>query len=72
MNDFESIIKFMQSPLGRMLFNAGKDLVTNHVIPYMKQSSMRPVDMPEEEVEQRAKEEFQTVNDFDLQQEKDK
>lgn len=67
MNDFEGIIKFMQSPLGRMLFNAGKDVVTNHVIPYVRNNTMRPPKMSEEEVAARAQEEFQTVNDFDLQ-----
>lgn len=69
MNDFEGIIKFMQSPLGRMLFNAGKDVVTNHVIPYVRNNTMRPVNMSEEEVAARAQEEFQTVKDFDLEHE---
>lgn len=69
MSEFDGIIKFMQSPTGRMIFNALKDVAVNHVIPHYRNSVTRPVDMSEEEMKKKAKEEFQTVDDFDLQHE---
>ncbi|MGL5386658.1 MAG: hypothetical protein ACRDCA_12520 [Serratia sp. (in: enterobacteria)] len=72
MNDLDGIIKFMQSPLGRMLVNGGKEFFTNHLFPYFRQSmagSMKPVEMSEEEIHQRAKDEFATVDDFDIEPE---
>ncbi|CNI68386.1 hypothetical protein CBW53_02870 [Yersinia frederiksenii] len=70
MNELDGIIKFIQSPLGKMLTNASKDIVMNHIIPYVKNNAMRPVDMSEGEQERRAKEEFATVDAFDLKGEK--
>lgn len=67
MSEFDSIVKFIQSPLGRMLFNAGKDVVTNHIIPYMRDNASKPVHMSPEEQERRAKDEFVDVSgDFDI------
>ncbi|MEX2990350.1 hypothetical protein [Serratia fonticola] len=68
-NELDGIIRFMQSPIGRMIINGGKDFFTNHLFPYMRQNfqgSMKPVDMPEAEQQARAKDEFMTVSDFDL------
>lgn len=69
MNELDGIIKFMQSPLGRMLVSGGKDFFTNHLFPYFRDgmaSGMKPVDMSEEERKQRAADEFATVDDFDI------
>lgn len=67
MNEFDSIVKFIQSPLGRMLFNAGKDVVTNHILPYMRDKASQPVNMSQEEQERRAQSEFMDVSgDFDI------
>lgn len=67
MNELDSIMKFIQSPLGRMLFNAGKDVVTNHIIPYMRDNASKPVNMSPEEQERRAQSEFVDVSgDFDI------
>lgn len=67
MNELDSIMKFIQSPLGRMLFNAGKDVVTNHVIPYLRDNASKPVKMTPEEQERRARDEFVDVSgEFDI------
>jgi hypothetical protein len=66
-SEFDSIVKFIQSPLGRMLFNAGKDVVTNHIIPYMRDNASKPVNMSQEEQERRAQSEFVDVSgEFDI------
>lgn len=69
MKEIDGIIKFAQSPLGQMLFNGGKDFVTNHLFPFAKMymaGAMRPVNMDELEREYRAQEEFATVDEFDI------
>lgn len=67
MNELDGIMKFIQSPLGRMLFNAGKDVVTNHIIPYMRENASKPVNMSPEEQERRANSEFVDVSgEFDI------
>lgn len=67
MSEFDSIVKFIQSPLGRMLFNAGKDVVTNHILPYVRDNASKPVNMSQEEQEHRAQSEFMDVSkDFDI------
>jgi hypothetical protein len=68
-NELDGIIRFMQSPMGRMLVSGGKDFFTNHLFPYMRQNfqgSMKPVNMPDEEQKKRAEDEFMTVTDFDI------
>lgn len=68
MSEIDSLIKFFQSPLGRMIINATKDVATRHVIPYVRQNmSSGGQPMSEAEQEQRAKEEFADVSgDFDI------
>lgn len=67
MNELQGLIKFMQSPMGRMLFNAGRDVVTNHIIPYMRDNAMQQKPMSEEEQKKRAAAEFADVSgDFDI------
>lgn len=66
MNDFQAIINFFQSATGRMILNALKDVAVNHVIPHYRNSMTRPVDMSPQEQEQRAKSEFATVDEFDI------
>lgn len=67
MNEFQGLIKFIQSPLGNMLLNGGKDFVTNHLIPYMRDSAMQQKPMSEEEQKKRATTEFADVSDsFDI------
>jgi hypothetical protein len=74
MNDLQNIINFFTvHPMGKMLRNGVKDFVINHAIPYYRGKFNQPTHMSDEEVEKRAREEFQTVDDFDLpHEEKDK
>lgn len=65
MNELESILKFFQTPTGRLL----KEFSTEHLLPFIKAKlagSMKPVVMSEQEQQQRAADEFMTVDDFDL------
>lgn len=67
MNEFQGLIKFMQSPLGNMLLNAGKDVFSNHLLPYLRNSAMQQQPMSPEEQQRRAKDEFADVSDeFDI------
>lgn len=67
MNELDGIIKFLQSPLGRMLTNAGKDVLMNHVIPYARSNMSGTVKMTPDEQARRAQEEFVDVSgEFDI------
>lgn len=69
---FDDLIRFLNSPTGRVISNIARDAFNNHIIPYMKENmgnALKPAHMSEEEQVQRAKDEFVTVDDFDIQHE---
>lgn len=69
MNELQALLRLLQTPAGKMLWNGAKDFGTNHLIPYLQQNiigGMKPVTMSTEEQTQRASTEFMTVDDFDI------
>lgn len=71
MSTFDDLARVANSPFGRMMIGIVRDAFNNHIYPYMKDNmvqAMKPVEpMSETEQQQYAKEEFATVDDFDVQ-----
>ncbi|MBL5911207.1 hypothetical protein [Enterobacter asburiae] len=65
MSDLTGLASFLQTDMGKMMVGIAKD----YLIPYGKErlfAAMKPVEMSEEEIKQRAQDEFVTVDDFDI------
>lgn len=68
---FDDLARFAGSPIGKMAVGIIRDAFNNHIYPFMKDNmvqAMKPVEpMSETEQQQYAREEFATVDDFDVQ-----
>ena len=71
MSMFDDLARFLNSPIGRMASGIVRDAFNNHIYPYLRDNmvqAMKPVEpMSQAEQHQQAKEEFATVDDFDIQ-----
>lgn len=75
MGMFDDIARFLASPAGKMMSGIAKDAFNNHIYPYMRENmnnALKPVvPMTRQEQTKQAYSEFATVDDFDIQNEKE-
>lgn len=75
MGMFDDIARFLASPAGKMMSGIAKDAFNNHIYPYMRENmnnALKPIaQMPKHEQTKQAYSDFVTVDDFDIQNEKE-
>lgn len=65
---FDSVVKFLNSPAGKLTTGIAKDALNNHIFPYLRENMsevMKLVVMSEEDKKRRAEEEFITIDNIE-------